>query len=161
MKRKEPTKTFMMISNWINHFGLHGLFKTISGDNVCCWLTSDYLLTRCNRILCRYCLCFMCVSWLKNSVRVMLQSQQNSEGFRISWCISVYIHLIIYISPTLQHVPTSSDIPADKIVFEFQQHFIDGEVLDADRYRWPVFSYKLRYIEGFGLVETLHTVLAV
>ena len=25
MKRKELTKTFMMISNWKKHFGLHGL----------------------------------------------------------------------------------------------------------------------------------------
>ena len=27
MKQKEPTKTFMMISNWQNLFDLHGLYK--------------------------------------------------------------------------------------------------------------------------------------
>ena len=30
MNRKEVTKTFMMIKNWKNQFGLHGLYKTIA-----------------------------------------------------------------------------------------------------------------------------------
>ena len=30
MNQKELTKTFMMISNWIKPFGLHGLYKNIS-----------------------------------------------------------------------------------------------------------------------------------
>ena len=30
MKRKEPTKTFMMISNWKKSFRLHGLYRNIS-----------------------------------------------------------------------------------------------------------------------------------
>ena len=29
IRRKELTKTFMMISNWKNHFGLHGFYKKI------------------------------------------------------------------------------------------------------------------------------------
>ena len=31
MKQKELTKTFMMIYNWKNPFGLHGLYESISG----------------------------------------------------------------------------------------------------------------------------------
>ena len=30
MKSKEQTKTFMMISNWKEPFGLHGLYKNMS-----------------------------------------------------------------------------------------------------------------------------------
>ena len=30
MKRKELTETFMMILNWTNPFGFHGLYKNIS-----------------------------------------------------------------------------------------------------------------------------------
>ena len=29
MKKKKLIKTFMMISNWKKHFGLHGLYKNI------------------------------------------------------------------------------------------------------------------------------------
>ena len=29
MSRKELTKTFIMITNWIKPFGLHGLYKNI------------------------------------------------------------------------------------------------------------------------------------
>ena len=30
MKQKEPSKTFMVISNWKQTFGLNGLYKNIS-----------------------------------------------------------------------------------------------------------------------------------
>ena len=34
MKQKELTKTFMMISNWKNPFGLHGLYKHFRVERV-------------------------------------------------------------------------------------------------------------------------------
>ena len=38
MKRKELTKTLMMISNWIKPFGLHGLYKKFSVVGVKGWI---------------------------------------------------------------------------------------------------------------------------